>query len=353
LEALRLGNPLLTKQLNDVTTDERAYAQSLGFTLPANGNAVYPGFNSAGGRFAGTVAQALRPFPQYSRSINNALESQGQSSYNALTLKLDRRFTQGLQFGASYTFSKLITDAAEDLFGDSPLNSVIQNPYDRSSLRSISPNSIPHSFVVNGIYELPIGKGKRFLNYGGFVDRLVGGFQITGVARYRSGPALIPFVAGRGDFTDLFGVGGNLRPNYTGAPFFTENAATGASYRYLNPAAFVAPPRFEAVPTTDVTDPRYRAYYADPLRFFGTASPTYNEFRGQPFFTEDLSIMKKTRITETTYLELRAEIFNLFNRGRFALPDLNVDNPNGFGFSGRIGDINQPRRIQLGARFVF
>jgi hypothetical protein len=353
LEALRLGNPLLTKQLNDVTVQERAYAQSVGFTLPANGNAVYPGFNSAGGRFAGTVAQALRTFPQYSRSINNALESQGKSSYNALTVKLDRRFTQGIQFGASYTFSKLVTDAAEDLFGDSPLNSVLQNPYDRTSLRSISPNSIPHSLVINGIYELPVGKGKRFLNKAGLVDRLVGGFQITGVARYRSGPALVPFVAGRGDFTDLFGVGGNLRPNYTGAPFYTENPATGTTYRYLNPAAFVAPPRFEAVPTTDVTDARYRAYYADPLRFFGNAAPTYNDLRGQPFFSEDLSIMKKTRITESSYLELRAEIFNLFNRGRFGLPDVNVDNQPNYGISGRNGDINQPRRVQLGARFVF
>jgi hypothetical protein len=156
-----------------------------------------------------------------------------------------------------------------------------------------------------------------------------------------------------------------LRPNYTGQPFFTDNPATGERYRYLNPAAFVAPPRFGDVP--QIPDPNnpgqtiaapigsaaYRAYYANPANFFGTSAPTYNNFRGQPFYTEDMSIMKKTRITETTYFEIRAEVFNLFNRGRFGLPDVNVDNPGNFGFSGRNADINQPRRIQVGGRFVF
>ncbi len=363
-EALRLGAPLLTKQLRDVTTADRTYATSVGITLPANGAAVYPGFDTAVGAQAGTVAQALRPFPQY-RNIANHLESQGQSSYNAFTAKLERRFTRGLQFGASYTFAKLITDAAEDLFGESNLNSIIQNPYDRRSLRTISPNSLPHSLVLNGIFELPVGKGKRFLNYGGVVDRLVGGFQITTVLRYRSGPALVPFVAGRNDFTDLFGVTGNLRPNLTGQPFFTDNPAGGERYLYLNPAAFVAPPRFGDVPR--VPDPAnpgqtipapigsdaYRAYYANPSLFFGTSAPTYNNLRGQPFYTEDLSLMKKTRVTENTYFEIRAEVFNLFNRGRFGLPDVNVDNPGNFGISNRNADLNQPRRIQVGGRFVF
>jgi len=99
-------------------------------------------------------------------------------------------------------------------------------------------------------------------------------------------------------------------------------------------------------------NPAYIAYYSDPLRFFGNAAPTYGGLRAQPFFTEDFSIMKKTKITETTYLEIRAEFFNIFNRGRFALPNVNVDDIN-FGISARNGDIFQPRRIQVGGRFVF
>ena len=128
-------------------------------------------------------------------------------------------------------------------------------------------------------------------------------------------------------------------------------------YRYLNPAAFSRPPDFRTAPAFSLDDgatvnPAYAAYYADPHRFFGNAAPTYGSLRATPFLTEDLSIMKKTRVTETTYFEIRFEFFNLFNRGRYGLPNLNLDDGN-FGISARNADIFQPRRIQVGGRFVF
>ena len=357
LNALKLGLPLLSKQLSAVTPVERAFAASVGVPLAASPNAVYPGFGSQGGAFAGTVAQSLRQFPQYG-IINNRLESQGQSFYNAGKVDLTRRFANGIQGGLSYTFAKLITDAGEDIFGDSPLNGVIQNPFDRRPLRSVSPNIPPHSLVFNYIIELPFGKGHRYLNQGGWVDRLAGGFQITGIHRYRSGPALTPFVAGgQRDFLQLAGYLGNLRPNVTGQPFYTDTPAGGTDYRYLNPAAFSRPLDFRGAPAFSLdggatVNPAYIAYYSDPLRFFGNASPTFGGLRAQPFFTEDFSLMKKTKISETTYFEIRAEFFNLFNRGRFGLPNVNVDDIN-FGISGRNADIFQPRRVQVGGRFVF
>jgi TonB dependent receptor len=347
LEALRLGEALLRKNLNDVDANDRAYAQSVGITLPASSAAVFPGFG-------GNVAQALKPFPQYNRVINH-MESEGQSIYHALKLDLQRRFAQGFQLGLSYTFSKLITDAAEDLFGATPISGVLQNPYDREALRTISPNSIPHSFVASYIYEFPIGKGRRYLNQGGIADAILGGWQVTGVHRYHTGPALVPFIAGGSrDFLDLVGFGGNLRPNLTGQPFLTDTPAGGESFRYLNPGAFARPPGFGGgFGTGDIGSAAYRAYYANPLRFFGNASPTYNNFRFSPFLTEDFSLMKKTRLTETVTLELRMELFNAFNRGRFGIPELNIDNGLNYGFTGRNGDFNQPRRIQLGARVIF
>ena len=356
LDALKLGLPLLSKQLSAVTPLERSYAASLGINLAAAPADVYPGFATQGGAFAGTVAQSLRAFPQYG-IINNRLESQGQSFYNAGKVDLTRRFAQGIQAGLSYTFAKLITDAGEDIFGDSPLNGVIQNPFDRQALRSVSPSVPPHSLVFNYIYELPFGKGRRWLNQGGFVDRLVGGFQVTGIHRYRSGPALTPFIAGgQRDFLQLSGYLGNLRPNITGQPFYTDVPAGGVDYRYLNPAAFSRPLDFRAAPafTLDGTtvNPAYASYYADPNRFFGNAAPTYGGLRAQPFYTEDFSIMKKTKVTETTYFEIRVEFFNLLNRGRFGIPNVNVDDVN-FGISARNGDIFQPRRVQVGGRFVF
>ncbi len=133
----------------------------------------------------------------------------------------------------SYTFSKLISDAGEDLFGDTPISGVLQNPFDRRSLRTISPNNFPHSLVFNYAAELPFGKGKRFLNNGGLVDRIVGGFQINAIHRYRSNIALIPLIGGpQREFLDLAGYGGNLRPNLTGQPFKTDITAVSAtSYR--------------------------------------------------------------------------------------------------------------------------
>jgi hypothetical protein len=360
IEALKLGNGLLSKRLSDVTASDRTYASSVGFPLPASPDAVYPGFNNAGGRFNGTVAQALRPFPQYG-PINNRLESKGKSWYNALKVELQRRFTKGIQFGASYTFAKLITDAAEDLYGGSPLTGVLQNPADLRSLRSLSPNDVKHSLVFNYLVELPFGKGKRFLNRGGLVDRLVGGFQVSGISRYRSGTPLTPVIlGGQRDFLDLIGVGGNLRPNLTGQPFFLDKATQdatyaasgGVNYRVLNIAAFSRPLLFTGT-SAAIGSPEYRAYYANPMAFLGSAAPTYGNLRTLPFYTEDFSILKKTRITETTSFELRAEFFNLFNRSRFASPDTNIDNPGNFGFQSRFSDIFQPRRIQVGLRFLF
>jgi hypothetical protein len=366
LSALKLGLPLLSKRLADVTPSDRAYAASVGVPLPASPNAVYPGFDNQFGDFAASVSQALRPFPQYGIIINR-LESEGQSFYNAGKVDLSRRFAQGIQAGLSYTFAKLITDAAEDVFGNSPLNGVVQNPYDRRSLRTISASIPPHSLVFNYIIEAPFGKGRRFLNRSGLVDRLVGGFQITGIHRYRSGPALLPFIAGgQREFLQRIGFLGNLRPNVTGRSFFTGNQAGGVDLQYLNPAAFSRPVDYAAAPTfADPTpgdpnrrtpfpigSPEYAAFYANPNRFFGNSAPTYGSLRATPFFTEDLSVMKKTRVTETTYFEIRLEIFNLFNRGRYGLPNLDLADVN-FGISSRNADIFQPRRIQVGGRFVF
>jgi hypothetical protein len=168
----------------------------------------------------------------------------------------------------------------------------------------------------------------------------------------------VPFLAGgQRDFLDRIDYGGNLRPNITGADFYTGNQSGSVDYRYLNPAAFSRPPDFRGAPPFSLdngatVNPAYAAYYADPLRFFGNAAPSYSNLRAEPFMTEDLSLLKKTKITETTYVELRFEFFNILNRGRYGLPNVNVDDGN-FGIVNRNADIFQPRRVQVGGRFVF
>ena len=377
LNTLKLGYQLLTTNINDVTAQQRAYASGVGVTLPASGNAVYPGFN-------GNVAQALRPFPQYGTNIDNYLESKGESDYNALQLKFERRFAQGFQFGASYTFSKLVTNASEDLLGGgSALSGVLQNPFDLSSLKTISSTNSPHVFVVNFLAELPFGKGKTYLNQGGFVNALFGGWQVSGIFRYQQGTPLVfavdPDYGTFGNYLSLFGYNGNLRPNLTGADISAvgacnPNVAAAVGRQYvLNCGAFSAPPDYALFDIlangnrvlVPVTDPRYAAYYADPLRFFGTAPAVNTDVRSSPYFSENLSLLKKTRLTENITFELGAEFFNVFNRVRYLVPDtfLGRPNPNGsfgsnsnsnFGAEGAVNvDPQGNRIIQFRARVIF
>jgi len=329
-----------------------SFAQSVGAPLPSSTNAVFPGFT-------GNVAQALKPFPQYNR-INNILESQGTSDYNALQAKLERRFSNGIQVGASYTFSKLITDASEDLFGGSPLGGVLQNPFDRESFRSISPNNAPHVFVINYLIELPFGKNKRYLNSGGVVDKLVGGWQINGINRYQSGVPLSFFTSDPvfTDFLQLTGYLGNLRLNPTGQPFESNGPFIDNRFgrQAINPAAFVPPPQFGSGFNNNpsgapIGSAAYAAYYADPLRFFGSLAPALSNVHSPAFYSEDVSILKKTHITETVQLELGAEAFNLFNRTYFFFPTTDLRDTGNFGFQS-VG-ANNPRRIQLRLRLLF
>jgi len=358
LNALKLGNELLRTNINDVTPQQRTYATSVGINIPTSANAVFPGFG-------GNVAQALRPFPQYGR-ITDILESDGESEYNALQLKIDRRFSQGFQFGASYTFSRLITNASEDILGGSPIDGVLQNPYDLEGLKTVSPTHSPHVFVTNFLAEIPFGKGKRFLDKGGIVNALLGGFQVSGIFRIQQGTPLVYSIDGNSGFLELFGVFGRLRPNLTGQPIALGqrvavpgdvNGVIPGRFFVLNSAAFAAPPSYDAAPAfllNGAVNPAYTAYYADPNRFFGTAPLVNTDFRSDRFFTADMSILKKTRFTETIAFEIGAEFFNVFNQVLYLPPDTSVGNSNfgAEGFTPRLGSAGN-RVVQLRARLIF
>lgn len=379
LNALRLGYDLLTTDLNAVTAPQRAYAASVGVTLPSSPNAVYTGFN-------GTVAQALRPFPQYG-NITNILESQGESEYNALQAKVERRFSNGIQFGAAYTFSKLITNAAEDILGGGIQSGVLQNPYvDPDELKTEAPSNSPHVFVTNFLVELPFGKGRRFLNRGGILDRIVGGFQVSGIFRYQQGTPLVlsasaettAFPGRPNNFLQIVGFNGNLRPNLTGQPLTIDRRPTAIAgqFQVLNRGAFTAAPNFgpaiggaSGAPAfllaNGQINPAYGEYYANPQRFFGNAPLVLTDVRSDPFFSENLSILKKTRITETVMVEIGAEFFNVFNRVRYFPPGTslgvfnfsnNTFDPNSnFGVEGAVDQLGSAgnRVIQFRARLTF
>ena len=218
---------------------------------PATGHHVpFAGFESLldGGA---TLGQALRPTPQYTfesgidanGSQNRRFyEGTGKSSYHALQLKLEKRFSQGLSFLTAYTWSKTLTDAESQF---SEFSGFVENPYNRKAEKSYSINDYPHNLVVNYLFDLPFGPGKKFAKAGGAAGKLVGGWKIAGIQQYQSGGPSI--IVNPSLYNPLFPLEGSYgwitRPNVVpGVP--QKSAAVLAGHfdpnrdTLINPAAF-------------------------------------------------------------------------------------------------------------------
>ncbi len=146
--------------------------QGRGFALP------YPGFNPTLPLF-----QALRPFPQFQGVTENA--SNGTSStYHAAMIKVQKRFSGGLSFLANYTVSKFITDSqwAPGAFGASPTV-----PNNRKLDKGLYRFDIPQRLVLSYSYDLPFGRGKKFMSKGRALDAVVGGWNVSGISQYQTG----------------------------------------------------------------------------------------------------------------------------------------------------------------------
>ncbi len=271
----------------------------------------YPGFN-------GTLAQALRTFPQY-LGVSQLCAPFGASNYDSLQVSVTRRYSNGLAVLAAYTFSKAlaIEDSAVEAFG-------IQDVYNPRLDRSVTAYNIPHFLKLSWIYDLPTGRGK-----------ILGGWSLTGNHQYRSGAPLAPVTSSLR--TDAM-FNGTLRPDLlTGVPLVIYDGgpvAFGTGTPYLNPAAFAQ------VPHTGNNV---------PLRL-GTAPRYLPDVRGFHRFGEDFGVMKKVPIREGYVLEIRADFFNAFNRAGRGDPVMDVTSP----LFGKVtGAQRGPRSIQLEGRFRF
>src|SRR5205814_1900476 len=190
---LALGANLLQGDINS------PQAQAAGIKLP------YPGFR-------GDVAQALRPFPQY-QLIDYRTAPIGYSIYNALQVKLDKRFSNGFQARVAYTWSKLINDGAES--GLTHSGEIDQNPLNyQNGERGLSSDDVTHTVVLAYTYELPFGPGKRFANVSGVQGKIIGGWGVSAIQRYNSGRPLNIFMN-----NNLAGLlfNNQKRPNRVGA----------------------------------------------------------------------------------------------------------------------------------------
>src|SRR6266436_4569830 len=221
----------------------QAMRASLGVTVPSWFEPLYGPTGPAGPPGIDFVGQLLLPFPQYQSggpqtnggiNTNCCLENLGQSTYNALQAKLERRFRNGLNVLASYTYSKTLTDADSAYAGLTSFSSsdtfTAQNPRDLKAEKALSYQDVPHAFVLSYLYELPVGKGKKFLDKGGVVDKLVGGWQVGGVQRYQSGAPFIPFTSDA--HNTQFGTPNTRLSMIRGVPLLSPNAG---SYNPFSP----------------------------------------------------------------------------------------------------------------------
>ena len=267
----------------------------------------FPGFAALYGSRA-TVAQALRPFPQY-QGVGTSASPYANSTYNSFQLKVDKRFSHGLTGTLAYTYSKMLSDGV----GFTTSNSAVirQNLLQREKF--LYPTDQPNVLTFSFNYAIP------------FRHRWAGGWSVSGVAAYSTGYAL-PIYYGTNPNSFVFN--GGLRPNLTGAPLLVDNSNFDPNANfYLNKAAFAAP-----APLT-----------------FGNA-PVYLPARQPNFKTESFGLFKDTRFTERATLQFRMEMSNPFNRVVFGAPvaDLSAGN------FGRITSVaNSPRNIQFGLKMIF
>lgn len=251
----------------------------------------------------------------------------GNTNYNGLLVSLNQRWSRGLGYGLSYTFSKNFSDYVDNLTG----GSTPANAYDYALERGFSPFDVTHRFVGYATWDLPVGKGKALLDRGGAVNQILGGWQLNTIVTMETGT---PFSVTAPDNSQT-GANHASRANCIGDPYL--NATTdpsqyvggGAPGFFLNPAAF-------AVPT---------------LGTFGNCAP--RAFHGPGLQNVDFSAFKDFPVTERYRVQFRAEFFNGFNHANFNNPNASFS-PSSLGSFGRsFSTVTDPREIQFGLKIYY
>jgi hypothetical protein len=351
---LTLGGEL-TMPSSCLAADTCPKSVAAGLTLPYAG-------------FTGNINQLLRPFPQYGtfNQEDNSFtpDRTGNSTYNAMQLQVNKRFAQGLSFLVSYTVSKNITDAdsaGPGVSGFIGTNSFIgENSYNRKAEKAVSQLDTPQSLVASFFYELPVGRGKRYLNSGGLKDRVVGGWYVSTVLSYHSGTPTEVYgdcngTAGAVLFGGCNVTGAGARVNIV--PGVRQTNASNfnpTSEPFWNPAAFT--------PATNCAASGTTCAFGNE----GRSLPLARSFGGK---NEDFTIGKKTRlIGEKATVDFQASFFNMFNRHIYNTPS-NVfgpslqtpfiaagqpgcSGPTACGF-GAVTGSSGPRIIQFGLKIAY
>ena len=239
----------------------------------------------------------------------------GDASYNNLQVHVEKRTSGGLNFGASYTYAKYLSDVGNPNGGG---NSDIQDAQCLRCNYGPTPDDYRHTFVFNHVYELPFGKGRKFLSSGP-VSYIVGPWNFSGVWSLHSGS---PFTVFYGTSVSNSSGGGTQRPNRIGSGKL-DSGRTAA--HYFDTSAFVAPATYT----------------------FGNSGTGI--IPGPGYFDVDLTLERSFVITERLHADLRGESFNTFNRANFNNPSATI----GTATAGVISGTQSPRVLQVALKLAF
>jgi hypothetical protein len=287
----------------------------------AQAQAIFPEIKLPYPTFSGTIAQMLRPFPQYG-GISDPYGNVGQSNYNALQASIQQRLSHGLTFNLNYTFSKALGTI------NGGRSAYLQE-------KNLSTTDLPHVLNAFYSYALPFGKGRMFNPENKAVRSLVSGWQISGITRFASGTPLGPFTA-----TCNVPQAGTCWASYN--PAFTGSVRINGDWGHGNVNTTVA----NATPFIDVN-----AFISPPAFTYGNTPATgaYG-LRNPHFLNQDLSLSRNFQVRENLRLGFGADSFNLFNNVRFGSIGTNITAAN----FGKVGaQVNLPRVFQLKLRVEF
>jgi hypothetical protein len=283
------------------------------------------------------------PFTAFDRVFTNGMFS----SYNALQVELRRRMAHGFQVQANYTWSKVLSNSG--ITGSqSELDQTLdfhQQGYDRTRASF----DIHHTLHLNGVYEFPIGRGRRWLS-SGLLGKILEGWQTGGLWTSRSGIPMT-FVSGLGTINRT----GNSGNNPAVALGISDGAVCSAVGVYKDPVkgALYLPPSF--INFTSLTTSA-AGLGANPTILVNASAGSlgdhglYKGCSGPNLHQVDMNFVKKTKLTERITFELRAEMFNIFNHPNFNGPATPNINNSGFG---ALTSSFSAREIQFNGRISF
>ncbi|MDE0627493.1 MAG: hypothetical protein OXH99_13930 [Bryobacterales bacterium] len=311
------------RNMNQVPSQYLSEGQALNNRVPN----PFHGVLTAGPNTGATTPRhrLLRLYPHFNSVGTPRSEKGAYSRFNALYVKLTRRFSRGLTVLSSYQWSKTRDNASEDqgwFIGDG-----LRDQFDPAADYSISAHDIPHDFVTNLIWELPVGRDRAV--GGGMpkaLDMAIGGWQVAGTLRFGSG---VPISIRAPNTLGAFGYS-LKRTNIANEDAVKVSNPTPS--RWFNIDAFSEPGQFE----------------------IGRAPRYFDALRNRINTNGDISLSKFIDITERVRTQLRAEFFNISNTPTFGLPTGGGQVTLGSGAFGTVTrSFRPPRQIQMALRIIF